>query len=272
MKYIIGIIVVLIVIVGAYFVFSGSSQEKITIVGSTSVQPVAEKLAAAYMQNHTNVKITVQGGGSAVGLKSVQDGTANIGTYSSKLKDNDSQGITQYQIANDGIVVIANTANSVNGLTKAQAKSIFAGNTTDWSQVGGSSGQITVVTREDGSGTRDAFVSLNMGGKNGTNISASAIVQSSTEAIKQAVKGNPNAVGYISLADLDNSVKALTIDGVAPSEATVKDGTYTVQRPFLFLTKGAATGSTKDFIDWTLSPAGQTIIQQAGAVPVKPTS
>jgi phosphate transport system substrate-binding protein len=272
MKYIIGIIVILIVIVGGYLVFAGGGgQEKITIVGSTSVQPVAEKLAAAYMQNHTNVKITVQGGGSAVGLKSVQDGSAQIGTYSSKLKDNDSQGITQYQIANDGIVVIVNTANSVSGLTKDQVKSIFAGNVTDWSQVGGSSGQITVVTREEGSGTRDAFVSLIMGGKNGTNISKSAIVQSSTEAIKQAVKGNPNAIGFISLADLSGDVKALTIGGVSPSEATVKDGTYVVQRPFLFLTKGEAKGSTKDFIDWTLSPAGQTIVQQAGAVPVKPT-
>ncbi len=274
MKYIIGIIVVLIVIVGAYFAFSGSGQEKITIVGSTSVQPVAEKLAAAYMENHTNVKITVQGGGSAVGLKSVQDGTANIGTYSSKLSNttNGSEGITQYQIANDGIVVIVNSNNSVSGLTKDQVKSIFAGNTTDWSQVGGSSGSITVVTREDGSGTRDAFISLIMGGKNGTNITSSAIVQSSTEAIKQAVKGNPNAIGYISLADLDDSVKALSIGGVTPSEATVKDGTYVVQRPFLFLTKGAATGATKDFIDWTLSPAGQTIVQQAGAVPVNSTS
>jgi len=275
MKYIIGIIVVILVIVGAYLAFSGGSgQTKITIVGSTSVQPVAEKLAAAYMQNHTNVKITVQGGGSAVGLKSVQDGTAQIGTYSSKLSNttNGSEGITQYQIANDGIVVIVNNNNSVSGLTKDQAKSIFAGNTTDWSQVGGSSGSITVVTREEGSGTRDAFISLIMGGKNGTNITASAIVQSSTEAIKQAVKGNPNAIGYISLADLNGDVKALTIGGVAPSEATVKDGTYVVQRPFLFLTKGAATGATKDFIDWTLSPAGQSIIQQAGAVPVNSTS
>ena len=273
MKYIIGIIIVLIIIVGAYLAFAGGGgQQKITIVGSTSVQPVAEKLAAAYMQNHTNVKVTVQGGGSAVGLKSVQDGTAKIGTYSSKLSANQSQGITQYQIANDGIVIIVNNANSVSGLTSAQAKSIFGGNVTDWSQIGGSSGQITVVTREEGSGTRDAFISLIMGGKNGTNITKSAIVQSSTEAIKQAVKGNPNAIGYISLADLSGDVKAVTIDGVAPSEATVKDGTYKVQRPFIFLTKGEATGATKDFIDWTLSPAGQAIVQQAGAVPVKPTS
>jgi phosphate transport system substrate-binding protein len=272
MKYIIGIIVVLIVIVGAYLVLAGGGgQEKITIAGSTSVQPVAEKLAEAYMQNHTNVKITVQGGGSAVGLKSAQDGTAKIGTYSSKLSANDSAGLTQYQIASDGIVVVVNNANSASDLTKDQVKSIFGGTVTDWSQVGGSSGAITVVTREEGSGTRDAFVSLIMGGKNGTNITKSAIVQSSTEAIKQAVKGNPNAIGFISLADLNGDVKAVNIGGVTPSEQTVKDGTYVVQRPFLFLTKGDAKGTTKDFIDWVLSPAGQTIVQQAGAVPVKPT-
>src|SRR5690606_29294208 len=126
-----------------------------------------------------------------------------------------------------------------------------------------------VVTREEGSGTRDAFVSLIMGGKNGTNITKSAIVQSSTDAVKQAVKGNPNAIGFMSLADVDSSVKVVKIGGVTPSADTVKDGTYIVQRPFLFLTKGQATGATLDFINWVLSPEGQKIIQEAGAVPVK---
>ena len=111
-----------------------------------------------------------------------------------------------------------------------------------------------------------------MGGTNGTNITSSAIVQTSTDAIKQAVKGNPNAIGYMSLADVDSSVKVLKIGGVTPSQATVKDGSYVVQRPFLFLTKGAATGPTLDFINWVLSPEGQKIVQDSGAVPVKPTS
>jgi phosphate transport system substrate-binding protein len=111
-----------------------------------------------------------------------------------------------------------------------------------------------------------------MGGKNGTNITKSAIVQSSTEAIKQSVKGDPNSIGFISLADLNGDVKAVKINGVTPSEATVKDGTYIVQRPFIFLTKGDAKGPSKDFIDWVLSPAGQAIVQQAGAVPIKPTT
>jgi len=270
MKYIIGLIVIIVVIVGAYLAFAGGGQqEKITIAGSTSVQPVAEKLAQAYMQKHPNVKITVQGGGSAVGLKSVQDGTADIGTYSSKINSNDSAGITQYEIAKDGIVVVVNNANSVSDLTTNQTKEIFGGNITNWNSVGGSSGTINVITREEGSGTRDAFISLVMGGKNGTAILKTAIVQSSTEAVKQSVKGDPNAIGYISLADLSGDVKAVKINGVTPSEQTVSDGTYKIQRPFLFLTKGPAKGATLDFINWVLSPEGQAIVKQAGAVPEK---
>lgn len=276
-KYIIGIIVVIVVIIGVALVAGGAfnKPEKITIVGSTSVQPVAEKLAQQYHKEHSNVNITVQGGGSSVGLKSTLDGTANIGTYSSKLDNSSSgpgAGVSEYQIANDGIVIVVNTANNLTGLNKSQVKSIFAGNTTNFAGVGGNNSAITVITRESGSGTRDAFTSLIMGGSNGSNITQSAIVQTSTDAIKQAVKGNPNAIGYMSLADVDSSVKVLQIDGVTPSQATVKNGSYTVQRPFLFLTKGPATGPTLDFINWVLSPEGQKIIQDNGAVPVKPTS
>lgn len=250
-KLLIGIILVLVIIVGAYMAFAGGSkQEKIEIAGSTSVQPVAEKLAQAYMQKHPDVKITVQGGGSAVGLKSVQDGTADIGTYSSNLKGNESNGITSYPIAKDGIVIVANNANSVTDLTTNQTKDIFSGNITNWNAVGGTSGTINVVTREDGSGTRDAFISLVMGGKNGTPILKTAVVQSSTEAIKQSVKGDPNAIGYISLADLNGDVKAVKIDGISPSEQTVSDGTYKIQRPFILITKGQAKGATMDFINW----------------------
>lgn len=264
-KYIIGAIVVIVVIIGIALVAGGAFNKpsgKIVIAGSTSVQPVAEKLAAAYHDKNPDVNITVQGGGSAVGIKSVQDGTAQIGTYSSKLDNSTAPGIEQTLIANDGIVIVVNKASSLTGLTQDQVKSIFAGNNST----------LTVVTREEGSGTRDAFISLIMGGKNGTNITKSAIVQSSTDAIKQSVAGNPNAIGYMSLADVDDTVKVLTVDGITPSQATVKDGTYKVQRPFLFLTKGAATGVTLDFINWVLSPEGQKIVQDNGAVPVKPTS
>ena len=268
-KYLIGIIVAIVVIIGAYFALAGSSnQQTIQIAGSTSVQPVAEKLAQAYMQKHPDVKINVQGGGTSVGITSAQQGTADIGTASSKPKDSDAQGLVQTQIAKDGIVVVVNNANKISSLTLNQTKDIFSGNVTDWSKVGGSSGTISVITREDGSGTRDGFQNIVMGGKNGTPILKTAVVQSSTEAVLQAVKGDPNAIGYISLASLNGDVKAVTINGVTPSEKTVSDDTYKIVRPFIFLTKGQPTGIVKDFIDFTMSAEGQNIVKQAGAVPM----
>jgi phosphate transport system substrate-binding protein len=272
-KSIIGIIIVaLIVIVGGYFIFSGGqSQKTIQIAGSTSVQPVAEALAQNFTSENPAVKINVQGGGTAVGIKSVQDGTANIGTASKKLKPDEATGLQQYMIGKDGIVVAVNTKNSVSDLTTAQIKGIFSGFITNWSEVGGSNASIHVIIRESGSGTRDAFSELVMGGKNATYVK-SAIIQSSTESIKQAVIGDPYAIGFISLADMSSSVKALSVNGVTPSESTVADGTYTIQRPFLFLTKGQPTGEVKKFINWVLSPQGQAIVKQKGVVPVNATS
>jgi phosphate transport system substrate-binding protein len=270
MKYIIGIIVAIIVIVGAYFVLAGgSSQEKITIVGSTSVQPVAEKLATEYMKTNPNVKITVQGGGSAVGIKSAQDGTASIGTSSKSLSANESAGLTQYEIGKDGIAIIVNNNNALTGLTMDQVKGIFNGSITNWNQVGGSDAQINVIVREDGSGTRDAVQDIVLGKlSNGTKVAfvKSAIVQSSTEAVQQAVAQDPNAVGFISFASV-NSTKALQINNVAPSEATILDGTYKIQRPFLFLVKGDPKGAVKSFIDWVDGPEGQAIIKSDKVVP-----
>ncbi len=264
-KYIIGIIVALIIIVGAYMVFAGtSSSSKITIVGSTSVQPVAEKLATAYMKENPNTKITVQGGGTAVGIKSAQDGTANIGTASKALKANETTGLTQTIIGQDGVVAIVSNNNTVSGLTKDQLKGIFAGNITNWNQIGGQDAKINVVVREEGSGTRDAFQDLVLGKtSNGSKVDfvKSAIVQSSTEAVQQAVSQDPNAIGFISFASLGNQTKALKVDGIAVSEATIADGTYTIQRPFIFLVKGEAKGQVKAFIDWVMGPSGQAILK-----------
>jgi phosphate transport system substrate-binding protein len=270
MKYIMGIIVAIILIVGAYFVLAGGSgQEKVTIVGSTSVQPVAEKLATEYMKTNPNVKITVQGGGSAVGIKSAQDGTANIGTSSKSLSKNESTGLTQYEIGKDGIAIIVNNKNSLSGLTMDQVKGIFNGSITNWNQVGGSDAQINVIVREEGSGTRDAVQDIVLGKlANGTKVAfvKSAIVQSSTEAVQQAVAQDPNAVGFISYASVNNT-KALQINNVAPSEATILDGTYKIQRPFLFLVKGDPKGAVKSFIDWVNGPEGQAIIKSDKVVP-----
>jgi phosphate transport system substrate-binding protein len=266
-KYIIGIIVVLIIIVGAYMVFAGDNSNKITIVGSTSVQPVAQSLATAYMKEHPNVKIEVQGGGTAVGLKSVSDGTAQIGMASEQLEANETQGLNNYTLGQDGIVAIVNNNNTVTGLTSAQVKGIFTGNTTNWSQVGGSSGKIDVIVREVGSGTRVAFQSLIL---DNSSYVGSAIVQTSTGAVQQAVSQDPNSIGFISFASLNNNTKALTINGITCSATTIANGSYTTQRPFNFLTKGPAAGATLAFINWCDGPEGQAILNNNSIV--RPTS
>jgi phosphate transport system substrate-binding protein len=267
-KYIIGIIVAIIVIVGAYLVLAGSGggqEETITIVGSTSVQPVAEKLATEYMKKNSSVKITVQGGGSSVGIKTVLDGTADIGTSSKSLDADESTGLTQDEIGLDGIAIVVNKDNNISGLTTEQVKGIFTGEITNWNEVGGSDAEINVITREEGSGTRDAVQEIVMGGKNVSFVDG-AIVQSSTEAVQQAVAQDPNAIGFMSYAAVSDT-KALEIDGVAPSEETVLDGSYTIQRPFQFLVKGEPTGALKAFIDWVNGSEGQAIIKSDKVVP-----
>lgn len=253
-KLIIGIIAVIVVIVAVLLVFGGggsSSSATIDIVGSTSVQPVAEKLVEKYQESHPNVKINVQGGGSGVGIKSVSDGTADIGTSSKELKDDEKKGLTEYTLGQDGIVIAVNKNNPVKDLTKDQLKDIFSGKITNWKEVGGPDAKINLITREEGSGTLDAFISLVMGKE--TKIKSDAIVQSSTGAVVEAVKQDPNAIGFVSYAAMSDEIKALSVGGIAPSESTIADGTYELQRPFLFLVKGTPTGSLKEFIDWVMN-------------------
>ncbi|OWT33046.1 phosphate-binding protein [Methanobrevibacter sp. 87.7] len=257
-KKIILIIVVILVLLGAYYAINGGSH-KIEIVGSTSVQPVAEKLVEKYKVSHPNAQINVQGGGSSVGIKSAQQGTADIGTSSKELKDNEKQGLTEINLGQDGVVVAVNNKNSVSSLSKDQLKQIFQGKITNWNQVGGSDGKINVIRREDGSGTLDVFQKLVMGDDK---IKSDAVIQSSTEAVKQSVKQDPNAIGFISYAHMSSDVKALSIDGVAPSDDTIADGSYALQRPFLFLVKGTPNKDTQEFLDWVQGPEGQKVIKE----------
>jgi phosphate transport system substrate-binding protein len=265
LKYGVGLLVILIIIIAVFTWGTGSNHVKIEIAGSTSVQPVAEKLAAKYMEEHPNVRIDVMGGGSGLGIRSVSQGIIDIGTSSKELKSDEKQGLNNYTIGKEGIVVAVNLNNPVNNLTKSQLKDIFSGNITNWKEVGGPDAKINLVVREDGSGTRSAFEDLVM---NKTKVKSDAIVQTSTESIKVAVKQDPYAIGYISLAHMTPDVKAMVIDGVTPSIATIQDGSYKLQRPFLFLTKGEPEGPVKEFIDWCLGPEGQEIVTDEKIVPV----
>ncbi|MDH7498251.1 MAG: phosphate ABC transporter substrate-binding protein, partial [Syntrophomonadaceae bacterium] len=225
----------------------------LTIAGSTSVQPFSEVLAEEFTAKYPEVKINVQGGGSTQGIEAAKTGVADIGASSRELKP-EEKGLKEFVIARDGIAVVVNPANKVDGLTAAQIKDIFLGKITNWKDVGGADAAITLVSREEGSGTRDGFEALVM---NKEPVSDKAVVANSTGAVKTTVAGDVNAIGYMSMASLDKSVKALAVDGVAPSAKTVLDGSYKVSRPFIYLTKEEPTGVAKAFIDFVLSDEGQ---------------
>ncbi|MGI6678392.1 MAG: phosphate ABC transporter substrate-binding protein [Dehalobacterium sp.] len=236
---------------------SGSIQ----IAGSTSVQPIAEELATAFMAKNPHVKIDVQGGGSSAGVKAVTDGVADIGMASRELKDEEKDFVQATVIAQDGIAVVVNVGNEVPQLTMDQVKGIFAGEISSWDQVGGISAPIVVINREEGSGTRGAFEELVLG--EDTSFTESAAIQNSTGAVRTAVSSDVNAIGYISMGAMDDSVKALPVDGVEAIEENVLAGTYKIARPFNFLTKGAPTDLAKDFMDWILSSEGQEIVAES---------
>lgn len=257
--------IIIIIIVGAYLLFKpGVQYDRIEIAGSTSVQTVTEKLAEAYMKEHPNVKINVQGGGSGLGIRTTEQGIVDIGTSSKSLKSDEKDGLNEYVIGKDGIVIAVNLENDVSDLTTEQIRDIYNGNITNWKEVGGIDAEIHVVVRESGSGTLSSFNSLVM---NKTKIRSDAIVQGSTEAVKQAVKQDPYAIGFVSLSHMSSDVKALEVDGITPSETTLADGSYALQVPFEFLTKGDPQGVTKEFIDWVFSPEGQSIIRSENIVP-----
>ncbi|MFO8059456.1 MAG: phosphate ABC transporter substrate-binding protein [Bacillota bacterium] len=240
----------------------GAADQSITVAGSTSVQPVSELLAEAFMDANSGITVNVQGGGSTAGVRAAEDGAAEIGAASRNLKE-EEQHLTEYVIAIDGIAIVVHPSNTVRELTLEQVRMIFAHQITDWSEVGGSSTDIIAVTREEGSGTRGAFEEIVMDDEA---ISPDAIVQNSTGACKTTVAGDPNSISYISLAALDDAVTAISVEGADPTVDNIVSGSYPVARPFLYVTKGTPSGPAKMFIDFVMSPEAQSIIEEAGLV------
>jgi phosphate transport system substrate-binding protein len=245
---------------------SSTSGGTLQLAGSTSVQPDAQALAQAYMANNSGVTVNVAGGGTAAGITAVGTGTAQIGDASANLT---ASQLAQYPnlqptpICVDAIAIIVNPHNSVTNLTLNQTRDIYTGAITNWNQVGGNNAKINVVNREQGSGTRDGVQKIVL---KGGNFSTGGIQQSSTGAVKSYVAGDSNAIGYIATNALDNSVKALNINNVAPNYGNIADGSYVIQRYLLFVTNGAPTGLAASFINYTLSPPGQAILKAQGEV------
>lgn len=242
----------------------------ITINGSTSVQPLAEELAQAFKGKNPDVTIDIQGGGSGVGIKSTLDGVVDIGMSSRELKE-EEKSLKEFRLAVDGIAVIINPANEVSNLTMEEIRKIYAGEISDWSEVGGKNGKITVVTREEGSGTRGAFIELTgleakEGDKKVDKTITTAITQGSTGAVMTTVAGDPNAIGYASYGSAKDKtdIKSISVDGQACTEENLNSGSYKISRPFLMLTKEEPIGLSKDFLDFVLGSEGQEIVGEHG--------
>lgn len=275
---IIGLIVVLSMFVlvgcngGQPVVDNNDQQDTLTgsvvIAGSTSVQPLSEELAAEFMAKNPRVSVEVQGGGSSVGVKSANNGIADIGAASRELKSSEEGlGLTTYVIAKDGIAVVINPECEVEDLSIEQVKKIYTGEITNWNEVGGADADIIVVSREEGSGTRGAFVEItkvedkDASGNKVDQTTIDALVQPSTGAVKQTVSNTPNSIGYISLGALDNTVKAVTIEGAEATETNILAGTYKIARPFLYITKGEVSEAAQAYIKFVLNE-GQEIVGQ----------
>lgn len=237
-------------------------QAGLCVAGSTSVQPFVEALAEEYMVHHPQEKIFIQGGGSSAGIQAVRTEAAEVGMSSRNLIPEESD-LIPIPIIYDAIAVIVHRENPLENLSLDQIRKTFAGEIRRWSELGGRDRAVTLVSREEGSGTREAFQNLIMGKKE---ISLGALVQDSNGAIRQVVADDRNAIGYISLGLVNDRVKAVKIDGVAPSVENIRSGTYKVVRPFLFVFKSPPRGAAKEFLEYILSPAGQKLLVQEGLI------
>ena len=239
----------------------------VALNGSTSMEKVIGALSEQFMADNSGVSVTYDATGSGAGIEAASNGSADIGLSSRGLKDEEkSSGLVGTTVALDGIAVIVNPANKVADLTVEQIAKIFTGEITDWSELGGDAGTISCIGREAGSGTRDGFESITKT-KDACKMDQEL---TSTGAVIEAVAGNPNAIGYASLSALKDTVKAVTVGGVECTEDTVLDGSYAIQRPFVFVTKDgvALSAQAQAFFDFATSSAANDLIRAAGAVPV----
>ena len=264
-----------IALLGAMAVTSVSAKETISAVGSSSVTPLMEVFSETYMKTHSNVFIEVQGPGSSAGVKAAKNGSADLGMSSRNLKASEQEPeLKEVKVALDGIAVVVNPKNTLQALTAEQVSSIYKGDITNWKQVGGEDKPIVTITRDTASGTRGAFEDImklkkKISGQKVSAISQRAQVANGNGALKTMVASNPYAIGYISLGTVDNSVHALPVDGVEASVENVKNGSYKVARPFLVLYKeGKLSAETQKFLDWTLTPEAQSLVDNNGYISV----
>ena len=264
------VVAIVLVLVLALAMFTGCAKKEsgsVSTDGSTSMEKVIGALGEQFMKDNDGITFTYNPTGSGSGITAVSEGRCDIGLSSRALKDDEAaSGLTGTTVALDGIAIIVNPENPVSDLTIEQIAAVYTGEITNWKDLGGSDAEIVLIGREAGSGTRDGFESIT-----GTKDSCQYRQElTSTGDVIATVASNPNAIGYASLAALKDTVKALSVDGVAPGEAAVKDGSYKVQRPFVLVTKTGAqlSDAAQKFFDYATSADAASLISAAGAVPV----
>lgn len=247
--------------------------ERLVLQGSTTVLPIAERAAEEFMKRNPGVEVSVRGGGSGVGIAGLMDGTCDIANSSRSMKEKEweearQRGIDpkEFVIAMDAIAVIVHPSNPVEDLTLDQLRGIYTGLITNWKEIGGPDMKIVVVSRDSASGTYEAFNHLVLGNER---LTPRALYEASNKAVVLTVAKTKGAIGYVGLAYVEPTVKAIKVNGVEPSEETVKKGLYSLQRPLFMYTKGEPQGLVRAFIQFVLSEEGQKIVKEVGYIPVR---
>jgi phosphate transport system substrate-binding protein len=255
---------------GWNFPWAQKSANKLALQGSTTVLPIAQKAAEEYMKINKEADISVSGGGSGVGISGIIDSSCDIGDASRSIKSKEiltakQKGVNPVGtiIAKDGIAIIVNPSNNVAALSIDQLKAIYSCSFKKWSQIGGSDDMIVVISRDSSSGTFEVF---NEKVLEGAKLREDSLMQAANKEVEEAVAKTPGAIGYVGLGYVGSDVKALTIEGVMPSDSTVLNGTYRLSRPLYMYTNGDPSGLAKEFIDYLLSDAGQQIVKDVGFV------
>jgi phosphate transport system substrate-binding protein len=250
---------------------AGGERKILTIAGASTIQPIAEEAAPLFESKKSGVKVEIQGGGSSVGAKSPIEGKADIGMVSRPLKPEES-ALVATKIAEDGIAILVHKDNPLTGITKEQVVKLYTGEAPNWKDIGGNDGSVTLITKESGRSTLELFAKHFEIEKK---IKADAIVIGPNGQAIKTLEGNPNAIAYISIGSAEKAVeqgspiKLLSLDGVAATVENVRNGTYPLRRPLHLVTKGEPAGVAKEFIDFILSPEGQSVVARQDFVTLK---
>lgn len=268
-KRILGLLVIAVMVSSMLTGCSSSKEDKkaVTTDGSTSMNKVIGGLSETFKEDE-GISVTYNATGSGAGIQAVEEGRCDIGLASRSLKDEEkAKGLEETVLALDGIAIVVNPKNKVKNLSLEDIAKIYKGEITNWKEVGGDDAEIVLIGREAGSGTRDGFESITKT----EDLCKYRQELTSTGDVITTVSSNPNAIGYASLSSVKKSVKAVDVNDIAPSEKTVKDGSYVVQRPFVLVTKKGSklSENAQKFFDYATSKAANKVISSSGAVPIK---